>query len=105
MDFLEDSVRLLETKQTSKKEILEQKNLLSRWPKLESQFKNLEKYEIQIPISLKNEFENLQSQGETEYTGVVKNLSQSGKYSGNIWLSQIAGNMLNFFKTEVNKSG
>ena len=90
VDFLENSVRLLESMQASKKQISEQKDLLSRWPKLDSEFKNLEKHEIQIPESLKDEFDNLQSQGQSDYTGLIKNLSQSGKQSGKTWLSEIA---------------
>ena len=91
VDLLENSVRLLESMQASKKQISEQKDLLSRWPKLDSEFKNLEKYEIQIPESLKEEFENLQSQGQSDYTGLIKNLSQSGKQAGKTWLFEIAG--------------
>ena len=97
VDFLENSVRLLESMQASKKQISEQKDLLSRWPKLDSEFKNLEKHEIQIPESLKDEFDNLQSQGQSDYTGLIKNLSQSGKQTGKTWLSEIAGIVRNVY--------
>ena len=97
VDFLENSVRLLESMQASKKQISEQKDLLSRWPKLDSEFKNLEKHEIQIPKSLKDEFDNLQSQGQSDYTGLIKNLSQSGKQTGKTWLSEIAGIVRNVY--------
>ena len=97
VDFLENSVRLLESMQASKKQISEQKVLLSRWPKLDSEFKNLEKHEIQIPESLKDEFDNLQSQGQSDYTGLIKNLSQSGKQTGKTWLSEIAGIVRNVY--------
>ena len=97
VDFLENSVRLLESMQASKKQISEQKDLLSRWPKLDSEFKNLEKHEIQIPESLKDEFYNLQSQGQSDYTGLIKNLSQSGNQTGKIWLSEIAGIVRNVY--------
>ena len=105
VDFLENSVRLLESMKASKKKISEQKDLLSRWAKLDSEFKNLEKYEIQIPESLKEEFENLQSQGQSNYTGLIKNLSQSGKKAGKTWLSEISGIVSNVFTTGVKKSG
>ena len=97
VDFLENSVRLLESMQASKKQISEQKDLLSRWPKLDSEFKNLEKHEIQIPESLKDEFDNLQSQGQSDYTGLIKNLSQSGKQVGKTWLSEIVGIVRNVY--------
>ena len=97
VDFLENSVRLLESMQASKKQISEHKDLLSRWPKLDSEFKNLEKHEIQIPESLKDEFDNLQSQGQSDYTGLIKNLSQSGKQTGKTWLSEIAGIVRNVY--------
>ena len=83
--------------QVSKKQISEQKDLLSRWPKLDSEFKNLEKHEIQIPKSLKDEFDNLQSQGQSDYTGLIKNLSQSGKQVGKTWLSEIVGIVRNVY--------
>jgi len=105
VDSLENSVRLLEGMQTSKKEISEQKDLLSRWPKLGSEFKNLGKYETQIPKSLKEELENMQSQGQSDYTGLIKNLSQSGKQSGKTWLSEIAGIVRNVYTAGINKSG
>ena len=105
VDFLENSVRLLESMQASKKEILEQKDLLSRWPKLGSEFKNLEKYETQIPESLKEEFENLQSQGQSDYTGLIKNLSQSGKQAGKTWLSEIVGIVRNVYTAGMKNSG
>ena len=105
VDSLENSVRLLEGMQTSKKEISEQKDLLSRWPKLGSEFKNLEKFETQIPKSLKEELENMQSQGQSDYTGLIKNLSQSGKQSGKTWLSEIAGIVRNVYTAGINKSG
>ena len=105
VDFLENSVRLRENMQDSKKEISEQKDLLSRWPKLGSDFKNLEKYETQIPESLKEEFENLQSQGQSDYTGFIKNLSQSGKQAGKTWLSEIAGIVRNVYTTGIKNSG
>ena len=105
VDSLENSVRLLEGMQTSKKEISEQKDLLSRWPKLGSEFKNLEKYETQIPKSLKEELENMQSQGQSDYTGLIKNLSQSGKQSDKTWLSEIAGIVRNVYTAGINKSG
>ena len=97
VDLLENSFRLLESMQASKKQISEQKDLLSRWPKLDSEFKNLEKHEIQIPESLKDEFDNLQSQGQSDYTGLIKNLSQSGKQTGKTWLSEIAGIVRNVY--------
>jgi len=105
VDFLENSVRLLESMQASKKEISEQKDLLSRWPKLGSEFKNLEKYETQIPESIKEEFENLQSQGQSDYTGLIKNLSQSGKQAGKTWLSEIAGIVRNVYTSGMKNSG
>ena len=105
MDLLENSVRLLESMQASKKEISEQKDLLSRWPKLESNFKNLEKYETQIPESLKEEFENLQSQGQSDYTVLIKNLSQSGKQAGKTWLSEIAGIVRNVYTAGMKNCG
>jgi len=105
VDFLENSVRLLENIQASKKEISEQKDLLSRWPKLGSEFKNLEKCETQIPDSLKEELENLQSQGKSDYTGLIKNLSQSGKQAGKVWLSDIAGVVRNIYKAGMKNSG
>nr|ADI18009.1 hypothetical protein [uncultured delta proteobacterium HF0200_19J16] len=105
VDFLENSVRLLERMQASKKEISEQKDLLSRWPKLGSEFKNLEKYETQIPDSLKEELENLQSQGKSDYTGLIKNLSQSGKQVGKTWLSEIAEVVRNVYTAGMNYSG
>ena len=89
----------------SKKEISEQKDLFSRWPKLDSEFKKLEKYEIQIPQSLKEEFDNLQSQRQSDYTGLIKNLSQSGKQAGKTWLSQIAGIVRNVYTDGMNNSG
>ncbi len=98
VDFLENSVRLLESMQASKKQISEQKDLLSRWPKLDSEFKNLEKHEIQIPESLNGEFDNLKSQGQSDYTGLIKNLSQSGKQTGKTWLSEISGIVRNVYK-------
>ena len=61
VDFLENSVRRMSSIKASKKEISEQKDLLSLWPKLGNEFKNLEKYEAQIPETLKIEFENIQS--------------------------------------------
>jgi len=105
VDFLENSFRLMDSMQASKKEISEQKDLLSRWPKLASEFKDLEKYEIQIPKSLKEEFENLQSQGQSDYTGLIKNLSQSGKQAGKTWLSEIAGIVRNVYKAGMKNSG
>ena len=91
--------------QASKKEISEQKYLLSRWPKLGSEFKNLEKHGTQIPESLKEEFENLQSQGQSDYTGLIKNLSQSGKQAGITWLSEIAGIVHNVYSAGMKNSG
>ena len=105
VDFLENSIRLLESIQASKKEISEQKDLLSRWPKLVSEFKNLEKCETQIPDSLKEELENLQSQGKSDYTGLIKNLSQSGKQAGKTWLSEIAGVVRNVHTARMKNSG
>jgi len=105
VDSLEKSVRILETMRTSKKEISEQKVLLSRWTKLGSEFKNLEKYEIRIPESLKEEFENLQSQGQSDYTGLIKNLSQSGKQAGKTWLSEIVGIVRNVYTAGMKNSG
>ena len=64
----------------------------------------MDKYEIQIPLSLKEEFENLQSKGKLGYTGKIKNLSQSGKQSGKNWLSEIAGSVHNVYKTGMNDS-
>ncbi len=63
VDYLENSVRLLESKQDSKIEISEQKALLSRWSKLGSKFKNLEKFEIQIPKSLQEELKKRNLKG------------------------------------------
>ena len=91
--------------QTSKKEISEQKDLLSRWPKLGSEFKNLKKCETQIPDSLKEELENLQTQGKSDYTVLIKNLSQSGKKAGKIWLSEIAGVVRNVYTAGMKYSG
>ena len=105
VDFLENSVRLLEILQAPKKEISEQKDLLSRWPKLGSEFKNLKKYETQIPESLKEEIENLQSQGQSDYTGLIKNLSPSGKQAGKTWLSEIAGVVRNVYIAGMKNSG
>ena len=105
VDSLENSVRLLESKQDSKKEISEQKDLLSRWSKLGSKFKNLEKYEIQIPKYLQEEFEKIKSQGELDYTGIIQNLSKSGKKAGKKWLSEIALSVRNVYKAGVNKRG
>ena len=105
VDYLENSVRLLESMQASKKEISEQKDLLSRWPKLGSEFKKLVKYETQIPESLKEEFENLQSQGQSDYTGLIKNLSQSGKQSGKTWLFEIAEVVRNVYTAGMKNSG
>ena len=105
VDSLEKSVRILETMRTSKKEISEQKVLLSRWTKLGSEFKNLEKYEIRIPESLKEEFENLQSQGQSDYTGLIKKLSQSGKQAGKTWLNEIAGIVRNVYTAGMKISG
>jgi len=105
VDFLENSVRLLESMQASKKEISDQKVLLSRWPKLGSVFKNLEKFETQIPKSLKEEFENLQSKGQLDYTGLIKNLSQSGKQRGKTWLSEIAGIVRNVYTAGMKYNG
>ena len=105
MDSLENSVRLMESMQASKKQISEQKDLLSRWPKLDSEFKNLEKHEIQIPESLKEEFDNLQSQGQSGYTGLIKNLSKSGKQTGKSWLSEIAGIVRNVYIAGMKNSG
>ena len=105
VDLLENSVRLKESMQASKKEISEQKALLSRWPKLSLDFKNLEKYETQIPESLREEFENLQSQGQSDYTGLIKNLSQSGKQVGKTWLSEIAEVVRNVYTAGMNYSG
>ena len=65
---------------------------------------NFKKYEIQIPGSLKDEFENLQSQGQSDYTGLIKNLSQSGKQAGKIWLSAIAGVVRNVYTAGMKKS-
>ena len=104
MDYLENSVRLLVGMQTSKKEISEQKELLSLWPKLGPVLMNFKKYEIQIPGSLKDEFENLQSQGKSGYTDIIKKLSQSAKQSGKNWLSEIAGTVRNVYKTGMNNS-
>ena len=103
VDFLENSVRLLESIQASKKEISEQKDLLSRWSKLGSKFKNLEKYEIQIPKSLEEEFEKIKSQGALDYTGIIQNLSKFGKKVGKNWLSEIAMSVRNVCKAGVNK--
>jgi len=103
--FMENSVRLLESMQASKKEISEQKDLLYRWPKLGLEFKNLEKYETKIPKSLKEEFENLQSQGQSNYTGLIKNLSLSGKHAGKTWLSEIAGIVRNVYTAGMKNSG
>ena len=100
VDYLENSIILMESTQASKKEILEQKDLLSRWPKLEAEFKNLEKREIQIPESLKEEFENLLSQGQPEYTWLIKNLSPSAKQLGKTWLLTIAEIVRNVYKDE-----
>ena len=91
--------------QISKKDISEQKDLLSRWPKLDAEFKNQEKYEIQIPESLKEEFENLKSQGQSDYTGLIKNLSQSGKQAGKSWLSEIAGIVRNVYTAGIKNCG
>jgi hypothetical protein len=104
VDFLENSVRLLESMQASKKEISEQKDLLSRWPKLGPEFKNLEKYETQIPESLKEEIENLQSHGQSDYTGLIKNLPQSRKQAGKTWLSEIAGVVRNVYTVGMKNS-
>ena len=105
VDFQENSVRLLESMKASKKQIYEQKDLLSRCPKLDSEFKNLEKHEIQIPESLKDEFDNLQSQGQSDYTGWIKNLSQSGKQAGKTWLSEISGIISNVYTAGIKNSG
>ena len=102
VDSLENSVRLLESSKGSKKEISEQKNLLSQWPKLGSDLKNLEKFGIQIPGSLEKEFESLKTQEESDYTGIIKKLSQSGKQAGKNWLSQIAGAVRKVYKTGFN---
>ena len=72
--------------------------------KLGLEFKNLEKYETQIPESLKEEFENLQSQGQSDYTGLIKNLSKSGKQAGKTWLSEIAGVVRNVYTTGMKNS-
>ena len=90
--------------QASKKEISEQKDLLSRWHKLGPKSKNLEEYETQIPESLKEEIENLQSQGQSDYTGLIKNLSQSGKQAGKNWLSEIAGILRNVYTAGMKNS-
>ena len=105
VDFLENSVWLGESMQASKKEISEQKDLLSRWPKLGSELNNLEKFETQIPESLKEEFENLQSQGQSDYTVLIKKLSQSGKQAGKTWLSEIAGIVRNIYTDGMKNSG
>ena len=104
VDYLENSVRLMGSLQASNKEILDQKDLLSLWPKLGPELKNLKKFEIQIPVSLKEEFENIQSQGKSDYTEIIKNLSQSGRQSGKNWLSKIVGSVHNVYKTGLNNS-
>ena len=53
---------------------------------------------------IKEEFENMQSREELDYTSLIKNLSQSGKQSGKAWLSEIAGTVRNVYKTGINKS-
>ena len=103
VDSIENSVRFLESKQDSKKEVSEQKDLLSKWSKLGSKFKNLEKFEIQIPKSLEEEFEKIKSQGALDYTGIIQNLSKSGKKVGKNWLSEIAMSVRNVYKAGVNK--
>ena len=91
--------------QASKKEISEQKDLLSRWPKLGSELNNPEKFDTQIPESLKEEFEDLKSQGQSDYTGLIKNLSKSGKQAGKTWLSEIAGIVRNVYRVGMKNSG
>jgi len=103
VNYLEDSVRHLRKMQASKKEISEQKNLLSLWPKIDTEFKNFKKYETQIPESLKEEFQNLRSKGESNYTRIIKNLSQFGKQSGKKWLSEISKTLRGVYKNETKK--
>tara|TARA_B100000945_G_C20420964_1_gene617976 strand:- start:1177 stop:2502 length:1326 start_codon:yes stop_codon:yes gene_type:complete len=104
VDFLENSVRLMDSMQASKKEMSEQKDLLSRWSKLGIEFKKLEKYEVQIPESLKKEFEDMESHGKLDYTTRIKNLSHYGKQLGKKWLSGIAATVCNVFKIGMKNS-
>ena len=60
------------------------------------------------PISYTNKtqvFEKIKSRGVLDYTGIIQNLSKSGKKAGKKWLSEIALSVRNVYKAGENKRG
>ena len=78
------------SKKITKKEIIEQRKLLDNWPLIEKKLFKLSNFSISAPESFKNSIIELQSFGYSNYTEVIKNLSEEDKKLGQKWLNRIS---------------
>jgi len=93
----------LKTETVSKKEIVEQKLLLQRWPDIQKQLSVLANFSLTVPQTLLNNITEQQAQGNSVYTKLIQNLSQEGKQSGKQWLNTITEKVRNVFVEEIKK--
>jgi hypothetical protein len=104
IDAVDNSLSLtLKTETVSKKEIVEQKLLLQRWPDIQKQLSVLANFSLTVPQTLLNNITEQQAQGNSVYTKLIQNLSQEGKQSGKQWLNAITEKVRNVFAEEIKK--
>ena len=104
IDAVDNSLSLtLKTETVSKKEIVEQKLLLQRWPDIHKQLSVLANFALTVPQTLLNNITEQQAQGNSVYTKLIQKLSQEGKQSGKQWLNTITEKVRNVFAEEIKK--
>jgi len=104
IDAVDNSLSLtLKTETVSKKEIVEQKLLLQRWPDIQKQLSVLANFALTVPQTLLNNITEQQAQGNSVYTKLIQKLSQEGKQSGKQWLNAITEKVRNVFVEEIKK--
>ena len=104
IDAVDNSLSLtLKTETVSKKEIVEQKLLLQRWPDIHKQLSVLANFALTVPQTLLNNITEQQAQGNSVYTKLIQKLSQEGKQSGKQWLNTITEKVRNVFVEEIKK--
>ena len=101
IDRLENSQNLIaNSSKITKKEIIEQKFLLDKWPKIQKNLNKLNDFEISAPFSLKDNIKKLQAEETLNYTKLIKKLSLEAKNTGRKWLEKVSKNVKNTISFE-----
>ena len=73
-----------------KKEMIEQRKLLEKWPLIDKKISKLSNFEIPAPEFFKNSIKESLILAESNYTEVIKKLPKDVKKSGWKWLTEIS---------------